>query len=313
MTRAAVGIDLGGTELRAAVVDEGGRVLSRAQTKTDARGGPAAVIEQMAALFADVRDAVPGVTPVGIGVGSPGPLDAEAGIVIGPPTLHGWRDVPLRDLLAERLGLPVRLDNDGHAAVLGEWRFGAGRGLSSFVYITVSTGIGGGIVVDGHLLRGRRGMAAHVGHMIVEAGSDVVCSCGNPGCWEALASGSALDRAGRAAAAREPGGTIARIAAGNPVTARHVMAAAREGDDTALALVGREGRYLGAGIVSLLHLFSPERVVIGGGLSNGLDLLADPIRATIAARAMPAFRDVPVGSSALGLDVGLIGAAALAL
>lgn len=312
MSRAAIGLDLGGTELRAAIVSESGRVLAHAQVKTEAAAGPDVVIAQMAALARHVRAERPDLEILGLGIGAPGPLDADAGIAIAPPTLAGWRDVPLRDRLAEALSMPVVLDNDGHAAALGEWRFGSGAGLRHFVYVTISTGIGGGVVSDGRLVRGRRGLAGHVGHMaIVEDGP--VCACGTHGCWEALASGTALGREARRAVTTDPTSRLAALAGTEPANARHVAAAAREGDATALALMAEEGRRLGIGIANLLHLYSPERIVLGGGLTSAFDLFAPAMRATIAARAMPDFRAVPVEPSALGLEVGVVGAAALVL
>ncbi|BBE73517.1 ROK family protein [Oharaeibacter diazotrophicus] len=308
--RTAVGIDLGGTELRAALVAEDGRLLARRSTRTDAAGGPEAVLAQMTGLVADLDLA--GARPVAVGVGAPGPLDAEAGVVTGPPTLAGWHGFPLRERLAAALGLSVAIDNDGHAAALGEWRFGAAIGRRHFVYVTVSTGIGGGVVCDGRLLRGRGGLAGHVGHMIV-TDDDVVCSCGNRGCWEAVASGTAFGRQARRAAAADPAGRIAALAGTAPADARHVGTAAREGDPAALALVAEEARRLGAGIVGLIHLYSPEVVVIGGGLSALFDLFAPVIADAVATRAMPAFRDVAVVPAALGPDAGLVGAAALVL
>ncbi len=264
----------------------------------------------MVALVADLGAEAAEVGRVGLG--SPGPLDAEAGVVTGPPTLIGWRDVPLRNLLSNRLGRPVVLDNDGHAAALGEWHFGAGRGCRNFVYVTVSTGIGGGVVADGRILRGRGGLAGHVGHMIVSE-TATRCSCGNTGCWEAVASGTALGRAARAAAEADPTGAIARAAGGRPADGRALAAAYAAGDETAAALVEREAEWLGIGFVTLLHLYSPERILVGGGVSALFDAMAPTFRAVVAARAMREFRDVPIVRAGLGSDAGVIGAAALAL
>ena len=157
---AALAIDLGGTELRAALVDRDGKILAFAAVPTQAQAGPDVVIGQIEALAATVHAEAPGLAIVGVGVGAPGPLDPLAGIAVGPPTLAGWQDVPLADILERRLGLPVRLENDANAAALGEWRFGAGHGARSLVFVTVSTGIGGGVVADGRILHGRRGLAA---------------------------------------------------------------------------------------------------------------------------------------------------------
>jgi glucokinase len=204
----------------------------------------------------------------------------------------------------------VRLANDGHSAALAEWRHGAGRGTSDFVYVTVSTGVGGGVVSGGRLLRGRLGLAGHVGHMTVSDASEP-CACGNVGCWEALASGTALGRAARAALRNRPESLIAEVAAGEPATARHVGEAARRGDALARELLAAEARWLGVGVVNLLHLFSPERVVLGGGVSALFDLLAPGIRAAIEGRALPQFRGVPLARAELGSAAGMVGAAVL--
>ena len=234
------------------------------------------------------------------GICAPGPLDSDSGTVIGISTMPGWEDVPLRDLMSKRLGLPVVLENDGIAAANGEWRFGAARNLKHLVYVTVSTGIGGGVVADGKLLRGRRGMAGHVGHMIV-APDGPMCTCGARGCFEALASGSALGAAGRLALADEK------------VTAAAVTAAARGGNRVALDLLDTFARRLGIGFTSLMHLYSPERLVMGGGVAHAFDLMAPRIRETVAANTMAPFRDVEIVAAALGDNAGLVGVAALAL
>jgi glucokinase len=163
--RLALAVDLGGTDLRAAVIDEAGEVLSLATTATDSRGGPDAVVAQIVGLAGRVLADADHPPVVGVGVCAPGPLDPVAGIVLAAPTLHGWGEVPLAALLHMRLGHPVMLENDANAAALGEFRFGAGRGTRNMVFVTVSTGIGGGVIADGRLLHGRRGMAAEIGHM----------------------------------------------------------------------------------------------------------------------------------------------------
>ena len=294
----AIGIDIGGTRLRAALVDRAGTLLARAETPTLAGEGPAAVIAQIARLVEQVGQGATGEGIAGAGVSSPGPIDTVRGLALGVPTLKGWNGVPIADMIAEALDLPVTLENDGIAAANGEWRFGAGRGLTDFVYVTVSTGIGGGIVSGGRLLHGRMGMAGHIGHMTVMIGGEK-CSCGNAGCWEAYASGTAFARRiGRSgAAAQDP---------------ESVLAAARDGDPQAAGLVAEHGDYLGIGIASLLHLFSPQAVILGGGVSNGLDLLMPAIDRRVRLNAMPAFRDIPVIRAGLGENSGLVGAAALA-
>ena len=292
----ALAIDLGGTQLRAALVDRQGKVMSRAAAATDVEGGPKAIVAQMLQLANEAGFSKSQGRAVGIGICAPGPLDSETGTVISISTLPGWENFPLRDTLTQALGVPAVLENDGIAAANGEWKFGAGRGLNHLVYVTVSTGIGGGVIADGRLLRGRRGMAAHVGHLMIERNGPL-CSCGAPGCFEALASGSALGKAGRAKGFAD---------------AKAVVAAARAGDEAALVLMDEEADWLAYGFTCLLHLYSPELVIMGGGVSSALDLMHARIRARIAALALPPFREVEVVKAALGDNAGLIGAAALA-
>jgi glucokinase len=306
----AVAVDLGGTQIRAALVDSAGRISSRASAATLAAAGPESVIGQIAQLVAEISLDVDRDSIVGAGVSSPGPLDTAAGIALSIPTLTGFIDYPLRAKLSEQLQLPVTLENDGIAAAIGEWKFGAGQGFSNVVYVTVSTGIGGGIICDNRVLRGRRGMAGHVGHMsFIQDGE--LCACGNRGCLEAYASGTAFTK------------RAAKVAAGNRKTilgsqdgamdAARVFQAARDGDALARSLVEQEADYLGKGFASLLHLYSPDILIMGGGLSNQYDALHVGIVHAVKAHAMPAFRDIPIVRSALGANSGLIGAASLAI
>lgn len=310
MSRIALAFDLGGTELRAALVGDGGKLLAFASMPTRARDGPNAVIEQIAMLAEKICSDVPDARPLGIGIGAPGPLDPVAGILTAPPTLSGWREVPLARLLQDRLNLPVRLENDANAAALGEWRFGAGRGAASLVFVTVSTGIGGGVISDGRIMHGRRGLAGEIGHMTITSESER-CLCGAVGCFEAVASGTALGR--RATALTKPGdgSALRTLSNDGEVTGRHVVEAARGGDETALGLMDQEARWLGIGFTNLLHLYSPDIIVMGGGISHGYDLLRRAIEATIHERVMPAYRNVPVVPAQLGSHAGLIGAASL--
>lgn len=312
MTKLALAFDLGGTALRGALVESDGRIVAHASAPTLAGAGSEAVIGQIVALAGTLLREHPQANVAGIGVGAPGPLDPKAGIVIAPPTLAGWHDVPLIDILGQHFGLPVRLENDANAAALGEWRFGAGRGSGSLVFVTVSTGIGGGVVADGHIYHGRRGLAAEIGHMTITGEGDR-CFCGAIGCFEAVASGTALGRRATRLTAPGDGSLLRRLSNDGDVSARHVVEAAKAGDANALDLIEAEAQWLGIGFTNLLHLYSPDLIVMGGGLSNGFDLLAPSIRAVIQQRAMPAYRDVPVVQAELGDRAGLIGAASLIL
>ena len=312
MSTLALAFDLGGTELRGALVGHGGEVVAHVSEATLSGAGSEAVIGQIITLADKLLKEHPQARVVGIGACAPGPLDPKAGIVIGPPTLAGWHNVPMIDILSRQFGLPVQLENDANAAALGEWRFGAGRGAASMVFVTVSTGIGGGVIADGHIYHGRRGLAAEIGHMTITCEGDR-CFCGNVGCFEAVASGTALGRRATQLTAPGDGSQLRRLAKGGDVSARHVVEAARTGDEVARELVEAEATWLGIGFTNLLHLYSPEVIVMGGGLSNGFDLLAPGIRATIEARAMQAYRDVPIVPAELGDRAGLVGAASLIL
>ena len=298
-TARAIGIDIGGSRLRAALIDASGAILARRETTTLAQAGPAAVIAQVVDLVAQILPDGERAGLAGAGIACPGPLDTEKGLALGIPTLAGWSGIPIASMIETALGLPVRLENDGIAAAIGEWKFGAGRGLRHLAYITVSTGIGGGVVLDGKPLHGRMGMAGHVGHMTVQR-DGALCPCGNRGCWEAYAAGTAFGLR-----ISQSTGTMA---GGDP---KSVFAAARSGDPDAAALVAEEADWLGVGIANLLHLYSPDCVVIGGGISNGFALLEPGIRARLHRNAMPAFRDVPIMVAGLGENAGLVGAAAM--
>ncbi len=288
----AVAIDLGGTQIRSALVDVQGHILNRVATATKAMAGPTVVIQQLVDAAKEVsRDTDP-ASIRGVGVSSPGPLDTEQGIAIGLPTIKDFDSVPLRALLQKQLPHRVFLENDGIAAAIGEWKFGAGQGFRSLVYVTVSTGIGGGVIVDGHVMRGRKGMAGHIGHMAIIP-NGLPCNCGSIGCWEAYAAGPAFTARAQAKAAVD------------------VFRAAKEGDAEAQKHVDVEAHYLGLGITSLLHLYSPDVVIMGGGLSNAFDQLYPGISNYVTQHAMPAFRDVPIVKAALAGNSGLVGAAAL--
>ena len=310
MSEAALAIDLGGTQLRAAVVTPEGSIIARSAEPTKADQGPGIVVAQIVAIAQGVMRKADAHRIIGAGVSSPGPLDTEQGIALGIPTLKGFDGFPFRAELSRALNLPVALENDGIAAAIGEWRHGAGKGRANLVYVTVSTGIGGGVIVDNKVLRGRRGMAGHVGHMSFIAGGRH-CFCGNHGCFEAYASGSAFTDRAIERAVSHAATSLGRN--GAVITAPAVFQAAEEGDRLALDLVAEQARLLGQGFASLLHLYSPEILIMGGGLSSQFDVLGPGILESLKASAMPAFRDTPVIKAAFGADSGLLGAASLVL
>jgi glucokinase len=304
--RYIIGVDLGGTQLRAALADEQGRLLDELRMRTLVDEGPAAVIDQIVACVERVRAALPvGGTLIGVGVGAPGPLDPYEGVMLDPPTLPGWDALPLRAILAERTGLPVELGNDANAAALGEWLYGAGRGCRNLAYVTVSTGIGGGIITDGRLLLGYRGAAAEVGNQIIEAGSRAF--------WEDLASGTGLALAAADAMIDDPASILHGIATPESVTAADVAHASDAGDALAHSLMEREGDLIGIGLVNLLHMYAPELILVGGSVVLHNPWLLDRARAVIRARAFALYHGVPVELAPLADRAGLLGAVALFL
>jgi glucokinase len=300
----AIAVDLGGTQLRVALVSRDGNVHQRSAEPSLSNAGPRVVVAQIVDLVARTCAGTERSEIIGAGVSSPGPLDSFQGMTLGIPTMLGFEAFPLREALSGALAMPVTLDNDGICAAVGEWRHGAGRGLANLVYVTVSTGIGGGVIAGGQVLRGRRGMAGHVGHMSIVADGEP-CACGGRGCFEAYASGTAFTARARAMARQHPGEFPASA------DSQSIFAAAAAGSELARELVRQEARLLGQGFVNLLHLFSPEILVMGGGLSNQFGQLHPGIVEHLRATAMPAFRDVPVARATLGGDSGIIGAATL--
>lgn len=308
MDRAVLGLDIGGTKLAAGVVADG-RVLVRGETPTCADEGPDAVLARLLALARRVQAGAPGAEVDRLGVGCAGPLDRRAGLILSPPNLPGWDRFPLVARLAGALSLPVRLENDANAAALAEYRYGAGRGATSLVYLTVSTGIGGGIILDGRLWHGSADAAGEVGHMILLPDGPP-CGCGNRGCWEALASGPAIARR-----ARERLETRAsRLRVIPAFTAADVARLAAAGDPVAVEVWDEAVGFLAQGIAALVTTLAPERVVLGGGVSRAGDLLFVPLRERVRrhVRLAPAER-IPILPAALGADVGILGAAAIAL
>jgi glucokinase len=308
----AIGVDVGGTKLAAGVVDPAGRILAAARrpTPTDA---PAEVAHTVAALVAELRARYPVEV---VGIGAAGWIDRERSRVLFAPNL-AWRDEPLRDDVSARVGLPVVVENDATAMAWAEYRFGAGQGQRELVCVTVGTGIGSGIVLDGRLHRGGFGIGAEMGHMQIVAGGHL-CGCGNRGCWEQYASGRALVRAAREMAWASPAGTrhLLDLAGGDvdALTGPDITAAARAGDPAAIKCFEEVGYWLGQGLASLAAILDPSRFVIGGGVSEAGDLLLGPARAQFRA-ALPGRGHRPeadIVAAELGWQAGIVGAADLA-
>ena len=281
-------VDLGGSKLRAVVAEASGRVLGRDIRPSHAQEGLDAVLARIGeSLDAAVADAaVERSRLAGLGVASPGAVDVERGVVPAAPQLPGWREVPLARLLRERTGLPTRVENDASAAALGEHRFGAGRGTRHMLYVTVSTGVGGGIIIDGDLYRGKSGAAGEVGHVVIDIDGPP-CGCGSRGCLEAFASGTAIGRRGEELLTAGEAPELARLAAKEgPVTAEMMARAAEKGDAACREAFREAARYLGTALAGLINIFDPEAIVLGGGVSRAGELIFAPARATMESLAM---------------------------
>jgi len=310
----ALAVDLGGTKLLVGLVDRNGRVLARTRIATP-RGGPEAVARAIRDLSRPLRAkaGAAGANVAGVGVAVAGPTDHARGVIYDPPNLAGWgRETSFGPLLARELEETVHIENDANAAALGEAWVGAGYGVPDLVYITVSTGIGGGLILGGRLHRGANGTAGEIGHIVVDPDGPR-CRCGNRGCLEVLASGTAIAGQAREAVGRgEP--TSLQSFAGRPdeITAVAVARAARDGDALAAGLYREAGTRIGVALGNLVALLNPKMIIVGGGISKTGDLLFRPLREAIRARAYPwPALGVVVAPAALGDDVGIIGAAAL--
>ncbi len=309
-------IDLGGTNVVAAIVSDEGQMAGREHYLTQADEGVESVIKRVFSAVEQLLSAGGmGLSQLhGISVAAAGAIDVRRGLVTASPNLPGWCDIPLRGIIREKYGISTWLLNDASAAALGEYRFGAGRGANNLIYITVSTGIGGGIIINGELYCGSQGSAGEVGHMTIDVNGPR-CNCGSVGCWEALASGTAVAREAVRRIGCGEASCLTEIVEGRleDITAEEVGDAARRGDPLALDVIAKAATYLGMGMVNLVNIFNPEMIIVGGGMAKLGDLLLAPAREIVQERAFPlpaqAVRIVPAG---LGSDAGVLGAAAFA-
>lgn len=302
-------LDVGGTKLAAGVVRADGTLESFRRTATEVHQGPDKVIARLVGLGRQVRADAPGpLDAVGIGCG--GPLDPATGTILGPPGLPGWDEVPLVSLLSAAFEMPAYLENDGTAAALGEYRWGGWAGVRDLVYLTISTGVGGGVVLDGALRRGAAGNGGEPGHIVVDWRGRP-CGCGRRGCAEAYVSGTAIAR--RAAEAVAADGTSS-LSGRDDITARDVAVAAAAGDELAGRLWSETTEILGRVVAVLLNMFEPQLVTLGGGVTDAGRMLIDPVRRHALAQAMPpAAAAARIELSAHRDRAGVMGAAAIAL
>jgi glucokinase-like ROK family protein len=307
--------DLGATSIDVAVTSLDGRILGNHDEPAEIEAGPERCLDRVEALFESLlttAQAIPGRL-WGVGIGVPGPVEFGSGRPISPPIMPGWDGYPIRERFAARYDAPVWVDNDVNLLALGEWRSGVAAGHDNVVVVKVGTGIGAGIISDGHLHRGAQGSAGDVGHIQVVDDPLVVCRCGNIGCLEALAGGASLGRAGALAAAE---GRSARLQLAldqhGTVTAQDVARAASFGDPIAVALLQGAGRRIGSMLASVVNFFNPSLIVIGGGVANSPDQFLASIRETVYRRSLPlATRDLLIQRSSLGGLAGVIGASSM--
>jgi glucokinase len=327
-----VGIDLGGTQIRTAVM-RGPHLLSRVELLTAEQPEPDRIISRM---IQSIRQAIDKAGVLleqirGIGIGAPGPLNRKTGVLYDPPHLPGWPKTPLRDIFYRHFQCPIHVENDANAAALGEHMFGAGRGSQDLAYLTISTGIGGGVIANGQLLTGALGAAAELGHMTIDWHGPR-CSCGNIGCLESLASGTAIARRANEQIALDKSGSAALIAfalsqqsheteADVPdnslsqpihIDAPIVARAAASGIPQAREIIASAAEALGVGLVNIIHIFNPEVIILGGSVTKIGEPLLRPAQRIVEERAMPVSREcVRIVLAELGGDAGLIGAGSL--
>lgn len=314
MAQAAVGVDIGGTGVKMALVDQRGRVLRRESFATGDHRGRTALLEALArgirGLAADGRKL--GFKVIGAGVGAPGPIDVERGFVYFFPNIPGWKNAPIRSLLEKRTGLAVRVDNDANAMALGESLFGAGRGARNLIALTLGTGIGGGIVLDGKLFHGPAYSAAEIGHIILNE-SGPLCGCGNRGCIETYVGNGHFVREVRRRLDAGQKSVLSRwIREGQPLSPLLVARAADRGDRLAVSQWALTAGRLGTVLAGLVNVLNPERIVLGGGIALNRKHIFPTVKRVIREKAFPiAARSVRVVPAALGTDAGTVGAAAL--
>ena len=304
-----IGVDLGGTKMLIGVLD--GTDVQYESREASTGQSEDELVELLVREVSEAKEARPDVVAVGLGI--PATIDHDAGVAIAAVNLP-LTDVPIRDLVSERVGLPVFVDNDANVAALAEYLYGAARGKPNAVMLTVGTGIGGGLILGGEVYRGATGAGAELGHTVIQAdGPPCQGNCPNHGCVEALASGTALGREGRAVAESSPDSALGKLlAAGETIDGTAVTEAAIAGDETAIGVFKLIGSRLGVACSTFANVFQPDAIVVGGGVIRAGDLLLEPARREIRERALTPMNVTPILEATLGNDAGMIGAAAMA-
>ena len=304
----AIGVDVGGTKIAAAVVSPEGKILNEVRYPTQAVP-PNRLIETIARAITEVKD---GFEVGGVCLAVPGLILAAENKVIFAPNLHEIENIRLDEEIGSSTGTSVTVENDANAAAWGEFRYGAGKDVEHQVFITLGTGVGGGIITHGVLLRGAQGAGGELGHVTIDA-TGPRCGCGNHGCLEALASGTAIRRRAREVANDRPGSALGRLAVEREVLGEDVTKLAQEGDEASILVLEETGRWLGIGLAGFVNTFNPEVIPVGGGASRAGELILEPARREVHLRARSPSRDlVEIKEATLGLESGVLGAAALA-
>ncbi len=306
----AIGVDLGGTKMLLGVLDGDSKTVWESRERS-AGESEAELVELLVREISEAQSQRPGIEAVGMGI--PATIDHEKGLAVAAVNLP-IENLPIRDLVVERTGLPAFVDNDANVAALAEHLFGAARGAQNAVMLTIGTGIGGGLILGGEIYRGSTGAGAELGHVAIQLdGPACQGNCPGHGCVETLASGTALGREGRAAAESHPDSALGKLlAAGSEIDGKVVTVAAHEGDETAVGVFDLIGSRLGVALASFANIFEPEVIVIGGGVIAAGELLLAPARRELEARALRPMNGTPVVAAELGEDAGMIGAAAMA-
>jgi glucokinase len=303
----AIGVDVGGTKIAAGVVTPEGEILNEVRYPTAA--GRERLISSIAQAIMEARDEY---EVGGVCLAVPGTVLSAENKVIDAPNLHAIEGIPLKDELEERTGLTATVENDANAAAWGEFRFGAGSEVDHLIFLTLGTGVGGGVISHGILLRGAQGAGGELGHVTIQA-TGPRCGCGNHGCLEALASGPAIQRRAREVANERPASALGRLGIERQVLGEDVTELAREGDEAAISVLEETGTWLGIGLAGFVNVFNPKVVAIGGGVARAGNLLLEPARREVYLRALSPARDfVEIKEATLGPESGVLGAAALA-
>ncbi|MGB9856560.1 MAG: ROK family protein [Dictyoglomaceae bacterium] len=302
-------LDIGGTKIALGRFSEDGKLEEKIIFPTNVERGYKKIIEEIIENLKKLKTH----DTIALGVGCGGPLDSEKGVILSPPNLPGWDNVPLKRDLEDALKIPVFLDNDANCACLGEYYFGAGKGVKNLVYITVSTGIGGGVIIDGKILHGQRDSAGEVGHQTILPDGPL-CNCGNRGCLEALASGTAIAKRAEEAVLRGEDTILKEWSKREKISAKMVRSAYLQGDKIAEKIWKSALEYLGIGIGNVITIVSPERVVLGGGIMNAGEEVLETVKRVVKERVkLVPIDKVEIVLAQLGEDVGIYGALALAL